>query len=102
MCPVADVTQGVAGPRPTDGFLGFDANHDAAGFNSVANGTPDGAGFDDKNGYIDIANPSSGVLDPGTGNYSMSLWFQTPSDGHIYTLVSKGSGGHDGWLLRAP
>ncbi|HWB54276.1 MAG TPA: LamG-like jellyroll fold domain-containing protein, partial [Tepidisphaeraceae bacterium] len=98
--PGAHVIQGVPGPRPSDGFLGFDANHDAAGFNSAANGTPDYPGYDDSQGYIDVPNPGSGVLDPRTGNYSVSLWFQVPSDSKIYTIASKGSGAHDGWLVE--
>ena len=98
--PGAHVIQGVAGPRPTDGFLGFDATHNAAGFNSAINGKSDGMGFDDSQGYIDIANPAGGILDPGTGNYTISMWFKVPSDGNLYTMLSKGLSAHDGWMFE--
>ncbi|HWB54274.1 MAG TPA: LamG-like jellyroll fold domain-containing protein [Tepidisphaeraceae bacterium] len=98
--PGGDITQGVPGARPSDGFLGFDANHNAASFDSEDYGFPGANEFDDPYDYVDVANPSSGVLDPGLSNYTVSLWFKVASDGNLYTLISKGTGGHDGWLFE--
>ncbi|MCX6791130.1 MAG: LamG domain-containing protein, partial [Candidatus Gribaldobacteria bacterium] len=80
-------TQGVqpfSGGRPGGGALKFD-------------------GVDD---YVDIGDPSSGILDFGTGSFSVSLWVKAPTTGgnaNQYGGIFKGCGDgniQSGWLIR--
>ena len=83
------VIQGVAGPRPTDGFQGFNLDNTAAGFDSSDGGD-----------YISVADPANDALDPRLGDLTYSLWFKGPSDGGDYMLLSKASGSRDGYYFE--
>lgn len=77
------------GPRPSDGLLGFESDNGGAGFLASDGGD-----------YVRVADPASGVLDPGTGDLSFSLWFKGPADGAEYMYLSKASSSRNGYFLE--